>query len=154
MSKSAQVPGGTVTSIQGRATVIPAGEGAARVLKVGDTVQSGDAVLTGFGTNVVITDTDGNPWAPRDLILALAEANASPTPVTKSGKSLQAKIKASLAGKEAVTDKDADQTIQAVERGDEEAAPAAGGGAGGSGSMTPGLRVDRSRHVSRVCVWQ
>jgi VCBS repeat-containing protein len=123
--------------------VIPAGEGAARVLKVGDTVQSGDAVLTGFGTNLVITDTSGNPWAPRDLILALAEANASPTPVTKSGKSLQAKIKGTLAGKEALTDKDTDQTIQAVELGDEDAAPAAGGGAGGSGSMTPGLRVDR-----------
>ncbi|MDE2593980.1 MAG: tandem-95 repeat protein, partial [Burkholderiales bacterium] len=142
MSKSAQVPGGTVTSIQGRATVIPSGEGAAHVLKVGDSVQAGDAVLTSAGTNLVITDERGNPWAPRDLILALAEANAAP--VAKPGKSLHAKIKAALAHHEDTpADKDADQTIQAVNQGDADAAPAAGGGGGGSGSMTPGLRVDR-----------
>ncbi|MGE5452385.1 MAG: Ig-like domain-containing protein, partial [Acidobacteriota bacterium] len=143
MPKSALVPGGTVTSIQGRATVIPAGQGAAHVLKVGDTVQAGDAVLTSMGTNLVITDDQGHPWTPRDLILALAQANAGPT--AKAGKSLHAKVKAALTHQDDAgtsSDKDTDQAIQALDRGDADTAPAAGGG-GGDGTMTPGLRVDR-----------
>ena len=142
MSKSAQVPGGTVTSIQGRATVIPAGEGAARLLKVGDTIQTGDAVLTSAGTQLQITDPQGNPWAPRDLLLALAQANASPVPAGKQSKSLHAKVKA-LTGEKETSGKETDQAIQAIEQGDKDAAPAAGVDGGGNGSMTPGLRVDR-----------
>ncbi|MFN4265916.1 MAG: VCBS domain-containing protein, partial [Aquabacterium sp.] len=143
MSKSAHVPGGTVTSIQGRATVIPAGEGAPRVLKVGDNIGAGDSVITANGTNLVVTDTRGNPWTPRDLILALAEVNASPTPAGKSSKTVTVKAKTAAVNKAVLAAEDADKAIQGVDQGDADQAPAAGVTGGSGGAMTPGLRVDR-----------
>ncbi|MDE2433572.1 MAG: VCBS domain-containing protein, partial [Burkholderiales bacterium] len=143
MSKPAHVPGGTVVSIQGRATVIPAGAGAARVLKVGDVIHEGDAVLTPIGTKLIIQDAKGNPWVPRDVMSSLAHAASSAVHADHHGKALHTKIQALLADdKNHALDKDLDRAIQAVDKGEGDAVPAAGL-SGGGGSMTPGLRVDR-----------
>ena len=67
MSKSAQVPGGIVSSLQGRANVIPAGEKSARPLQEGDAIQPGDVILAEKDAQIQITDGSGKDWLPRDM---------------------------------------------------------------------------------------
>ncbi len=134
MSKSAQVPGGVVTSLQGRANVIPAGQADARPLQEGDAIQPGDVILAEANAQLQITDATGQAWMPRDMQLALADAN---------GKSGAAKKHAHDTATQDADNKSLDEAINAVDRGDEDAATAAGLTGGGGGSMSLGLRVDR-----------
>jgi len=134
MSKSAQVPGGVVTSLQGRANVIPAGQADARPLQEGDAIQPGDVILAEANAQLQITDADGQAWMPRDMQLALADAN---------GKAAGAKKQAHDKPGHVDDIKAVDEAINAVDRGDEDAATAAGLTGGGGGSMSLGLRVDR-----------
>ncbi|TAK98708.1 MAG: retention module-containing protein, partial [Aquabacterium sp.] len=133
MSKSAQVPGGIVTSLQGRAHVIPTGEKTARPLQEGDAIQPGDVILASQNAELQITDVDGNAWMPRDMQVALADVNDK----------ADADHKKPSHTKHTLDHKSLDDAINAVERGDEDAATAAGVTGGGGGSMSPGLRVDR-----------
>ncbi|HEX5357270.1 MAG TPA: retention module-containing protein, partial [Aquabacterium sp.] len=132
MPKSAQVPGGIVSSLQGRANVIAAGEKTARPLQQGDTIQPGDVILAAQNAELQITDVDGNAWMPRDMQVALADVN------DKAGAD-----KKHSHPRHTVDHKTLDDAINAVERGDEDAATAAGVTGGGGGAMSPGLRVDR-----------
>ena len=134
MSKSAQVPGGVVTSLQGRANVIPAGQADARPLQEGDAIQPGDVILAEANAQLQITDADGQAWMPRDMQLALADAH---------GKAAGAKKQAHDKPGHVDDNKAVDEAINAVDRGDEDAATAAGLTGGGGGSMSLGLRVDR-----------
>ncbi len=135
MPQSAQVPGGIVSSLQGRANVIVAGEKQARPLQQGDVIQPGDVILAEQDTQLQITDTDGQAWMPRDTQLALADTQGRGAHAGKNhGADKAAAQKATL---------NLDDAINAVERGDEDAATAAGLAGGGGGAMSLGLRVDR-----------
>ncbi|MDO9234473.1 MAG: Ig-like domain-containing protein, partial [Aquabacterium sp.] len=133
MSTSAQVPSGVVSSIQGRASVIPAGESVARPLQAGDVIRPGDVLLADQATQLQITDADGNAWMPRDMQVAMSNA-----PETPQAQPNSQRVKALLKATKGV-----DAEIDAVERGDEDAATAVGLAGGGGGSLALGLRVDR-----------
>ena len=133
MPQSAQVPGGVVSSLQGRANVIPAGEKNARPLQEGDLIQPGDVILAGQDAKLEITDADDKAWMPRDMELALAEVS------DKAGD----KKHAHAHDTDQANDKSLDDVINAVDRGDEDAAAAAGLTGGAGGAMSLGLRVDR-----------
>ncbi|MED5620099.1 immunoglobulin-like domain-containing protein [Ideonella sp. BN130291] len=102
---------GTVTGLWGVAQVKGA-DGVVRMLKLGDVVHKGEAILTSQDGIVQLT--------PEDEGTAVA-----------------------VAAKPAVPGTDLDETIAQIERGDQQAVPAAGLAADGGGGLTPGLRVDR-----------
>ncbi|MGC4063023.1 MAG: retention module-containing protein [Aquabacterium sp.] len=137
MPQSAQVPGGVVSSLQGRANVIPAGEKTARPLQQGDVIQPGDVILADKDAQIQITDGSGKDWLPRDMQTALAEADGQ---AAAHGKHAHDKHAHADHGK---NPNNVDASIDALERGDDDAATAAGVGGGGGGSMSLGYRVDR-----------
>src|SRR5690606_15653579 len=133
MSTSAQVPGGIVSHLQGRADVIPVGEIQARPLQPGDTIQTGDVILAANDTQIHVRDGAGQDWLPSDRAMAMAGG--------PSGKSAgKAKPQALRLDEDGPT---LEEAIQALDEGRDDALPAAGLGGGGGGAMTPGLRADR-----------
>ena len=133
---SAHAPSGVVSTLQGRANVIRAGEEAPQALKVGDTIAAGDVILAAADTRIEVSNGAGPAWQPHDVTLAAADAPArTPTGAGTSGRT-------SVAAKAAAA-QDLDDVLGAVERGDADAAAAAGLTGGGGASLSGGLRVDR-----------
>nr|WP_315197007.1 tandem-95 repeat protein [uncultured Aquabacterium sp.] len=131
MAKSSAIaPGGVVSSLQGRAKVLRQGEDAAQALKVGDSVAPGDVILASAQTQIQIQGADGQATAPHDWVVASAD-----------GASAKAARPAAAAAPAARGD--LDDVIGAIERGDEDAATAAGLTGGDGAAMGEGLRVDR-----------
>ena len=133
---SAHAPSGVVSTLQGRANVIRAGEEAPQALKVGDTIAAGDVILAAADTRIEVSNGAGPAWQPHDVTLAAADAPVrTPTGAGTSGRT-------SVAAKAAAA-QDLDDVLGAVERGDADAAAAAGLTGGGGASLSGGLRVDR-----------
>ncbi|RZL08561.1 MAG: hypothetical protein EOP40_12690, partial [Rubrivivax sp.] len=132
MPTTAQVPAGTVSSLHGRASVVPAQGGPARSLQVGEAILPGDRVVTARDTSIQIVDENGQVWTPQQL----ADAQQIPS---------DARHEAALKAAAKLDGASIDDVITAVNAGDNEAATAAGlgGGAAGGGSISQGLRVDR-----------
>jgi T1SS-143 domain-containing protein len=136
MPTSAQVPGGVVSHLQGRANVIPSGGKEPRPLQEGDVIAPGDVIHAEQGTEIQIRDGAGQDWLPSDMQVAMAGADQG----TRRAGSKAAKS----AGKHADDDRqNVEEAIRGLNDGKEDAATAAGIGAGGGGSMGLGLRVDR-----------
>ena len=133
---SAHAPSGVVSTLQGRANVVRAGEEAPQALKVGDTIAAGDVILAAADTRIEVSNGAGPAWMPHDVTLAAADTPArAPTGAGATGR-------ASVAAKAAVA-QDLDDVLGAVDRGDADAAAAAGLTGGGGASLSGGLRVDR-----------
>ena len=114
---------GTVSDIWGKAWQrMPSG--AFRVLKVGDIVERGDVVLTAQNAIVQFSGSDTRPVPTNSTPTAVARAQPKP------------------AGARPDVD-EAERAVEAVERGDAKAAPAAGLIGGGEGSLEEGFRVQR-----------
>ena len=109
----AQSPEGKVISVWGTA-LIRGADGKLRLLKVGDIVRKGDQILTTQDGIVQIANGDGTVQA--------AQAK---------------KPAAAPAGDEV------ERAIGELDRGDRDAAPAAGLAGGGDGSLQEGYRVER-----------
>ena len=108
---------GTVTGLWGSAFVrLPSGK--LKPLAVGDHVKPGEHIVTTQDGIVQISPPKGKPVEVKPNLAKPAHTE--------------------LAGKG-----DVDQTIAALERGDDDAATAAGLNGGASGGFLPGLRVDR-----------
>ncbi|MBH1988335.1 MAG: tandem-95 repeat protein, partial [Burkholderiales bacterium] len=105
------------------------GEDAAQALKVGDNVAPGDVILASAQTQIQIQGADGQAATPHDWVVAAADP--SPARATRPAAT-------ALAARS-----DLDDVIGAIERGDEDAATAAGLTGGDGASMGEGLRVDR-----------
>ena len=131
MAKSSAIaPGGVVSSLQGRAKVLRQGEEAAQALKVGDSVAPGDVILASAQTQIQIQGADGQASAPHDWVVASADGAS-------------AKVSRPAAAAAPAARADLDDVIGAIERGDEDAATAAGLTGGDGAAMGEGLRVDR-----------
>src|SRR3989344_5536676 len=108
---STQAPSGVVSSLQGRAQVIRQGQETAEALQVGDTLMPGDRLVGSADASLQIaesTDANAQVWtlAFNDAA-GKGKAAAKPVADGVNGKSL-------------------DDVIGAIERGDEDDAPAAG----------------------------
>ncbi|HTP74757.1 MAG TPA: immunoglobulin-like domain-containing protein, partial [Burkholderiaceae bacterium] len=111
---------GMVIAIWGQAWVRGA-DGFFRVLKLGDALQKGTVLLTAQDAIVQI-GAEGDRTEPDAVAAAATKRASGPT--------------------------DADQAIEAINKGKADAAPAAGIGGGGDGDLTPGLRVERISEVA------
>src|SRR5262245_23693349 len=109
---------GMVIAIWGQAWIRGA-DGLFRALKLGDTLHKGTLLLTA-----------------QDAIVQIGDDDAADAPDTNV-----AAVSSQKGG-------DADQAIEAINRGSAEAAPAAGLGGGDGGDLTPGLRVERISEVA------
>jgi len=145
MVTTAQVPVGTVSSLKGNVSVIPASGGPARPLQVGDVIHPGDRIISAAGAQIQVTDPDGKLWSPRDNaalnITAADDATAAAKPDTGTAKAKTATTVLGAAGD------NLDDVIAAVNTGNEEDAAAAGLAGGGGGTLGEGLRVDRVTEV-------
>ncbi|HRH29592.1 MAG TPA: Calx-beta domain-containing protein, partial [Aquabacterium sp.] len=109
---------GTVTGLWGSAFIrLPSGK--LKALAVGDKLKQGDQVVTTEDGIVQITPPKGKAVE------------------------IKPNLTKPVQGKTAVASSDLDKTIESVERGDEDAATAAGLNGGANGGLLPGLRVDR-----------
>ena len=135
---SAHAPSGVVSTLQGRANVVRAGEEAPQALKVGDSIAAGDVILAAADTRIEVSNGAGPAWLPHDLTMAAADAPAR----APAGAGAGAMGRTSVAAKAAAT-QDLDDVLGAVDRGDADAATAAGLTGGGGASLSGGLRVDR-----------
>ncbi|MEK6669636.1 MAG: cadherin-like domain-containing protein, partial [Pseudomonadota bacterium] len=133
---SAHAPSGVVSTLQGRANIVRAGQEAPQALKVGDSIAAGDVILAAADTRIEVSNGAGPAWLPHDLTVAAADAPArAPAGAGAMGRT-------SVAAKAAAT-QDLDDVLGAVNRGDADAATAAGLTGGGGASLSGGLRVDR-----------
>ncbi|MDI1349363.1 cadherin-like domain-containing protein, partial [Aquabacterium sp.] len=135
---SAHAPSGVVSTLQGRANVIRAGEEAPQALKLGDAIAAGDVILAAADTRIEVSNSAGPAWLPHDLTVAAADAPAR----TSAGGGAGMNGRTSVAAKAAAA-QDLDDVLGAVDRGDADAATAAGLAGGGGASLSGGLRVDR-----------
>ncbi|MCC7285710.1 MAG: tandem-95 repeat protein, partial [Burkholderiaceae bacterium] len=109
---------GMVIAIWGQAWVRGA-DGLFRVLKLGDTLHKGQLLLTAQDAIVQISGEDGG------TVAAKPDKATAKTPTSE-----------------------ADSAIEAINKGDSDAAPAAGLAGGADGDLAPGLRVERINEVT------
>jgi large repetitive protein len=145
MVTTAQVPVGTVSSLKGNVSVIPATGGPARPLQVGDVIHPGDRIISAAGAQIQVKDAEGKLWAPRDNApLNTTAADDAATASKPDAGTAKAKMAATVLG----AGDNLDDVIAAVNTGNEEDATAAGlAGGGGGGTLGEGLRVDRVTEV-------
>ena len=145
MVTTAQVPVGTVSSLKGNVSVIPATGGPARPLQVGDVIHPGDRIISAAGAQIQVKDAEGKLWAPRDNApLNTTAADDAATASKPDAGTAKAKTAATVRG----AGDNLDDVIAAVNTGNEEDATAAGlAGGGGGGTLGEGLRVDRVTEV-------
>ena len=140
MVTTAQVPVGTVSSLKGRVSVIPANGGPARPLHVGDVIHPGDRIVSAAGAEIQVKDAQGALWNPRDTgTLPGTETAADQKPDATNAKTKTAGT--------VVNGENLDDVIAAVNTGNEDDATAAGLAGGGGGTLGEGLRVDRVTEV-------
>ncbi len=134
MSVSTPIPAGVVSKIEGSVRVIRAGGKAAGVLKVGDTLNQGDAVVASAGATLQLTEANGQLWVtpaeglPADLALSVAEESG----VAGARATLLAQGQANL-----------DEAVARLNDAGDDDAPAAGLAGGAAGALGEGLRVGR-----------
>ena len=132
---SVHAPSGVVSSLQGPAQVVRAGTDVPQPLRVGDKLAAGDVVLAAADARIEVSDAAGQAWLPLDVAAADTPARAS------HGQGDKASAKAAVQG--GASGQPLDDVLGAVERGDEDAATAAGLTGAGGASLGEGLRVDR-----------
>ena len=145
MVTTAQVPVGTVSSLKGNVSVIPASGGPARPLQVGDVIHPGDRIISAAGAQIEVKDAQGKLWAPRDnAVLNTAVADEAAAATKPDAGPAKGKTAATVLG----AGDNLDDVIAAVNTGNEEDATAAGlAGGDGGGTLGEGLRVDRVTEV-------
>ena len=137
---SAHAPSGVVSTLQGRANVIRAGKEAPQALNVGDAISPGDVILAAADTRIEVSNGAGAGWLPQDL--TVAQASVPSRGPMSSGAFGRSSTTGNTAAKTAA-EQGLDDVLSAVNRGDADAATAAGLGGGGDAALSGGLRVDR-----------
>jgi len=134
---SEQAPSGVVSTLQGRASVVRAGEDMPQALNVGDRIAAGDVILAAADTHIEVGNAEGPAWLPRDVVVAAAD-----TPLRANGGGSAGSGRDAMLTK-ANNAQSLDSVLDAVDRGDADTAAAAGLTGGGGASLSGGLRVDR-----------